>query len=175
MNRFKTFTCFLAYLLITSCSKETMPNQTLAKHVNLDRFMGKWYVHGHTPTFMDKQAFNATEAYKLETDGTIRTTYQYNKDSLDGKLKTYKPVGKVYDSETNAEWRMKFFGIFNAPYYILYVDSDYKFTVIGHPNKKLAWVMARSPQIAESTYEKLKKELTSRNYQLLGFRRIPHN
>jgi len=175
MNRLKIVIAVLfTTLLIAACSKETMPNQILADQVNLEGFMGKWYVHGHTPTFMDKRAFNATETYKLESDGTIRTTYQYNKGALDGKLKSYHPVGKVYDHETNAEWRMKFFGILNAPYYILYVDSDNQTSVVGHPGKKMAWIMSRSPTMDDRLYERLRSELVKRDYELSKLRRIPH-
>ena len=39
--------------------------------VNLDRFMGEWYVIAHIPTFIEKNAFNAVESYELNKDGTI--------------------------------------------------------------------------------------------------------
>lgn len=152
-----------------------MPNQELAKHIDLHRFMGKWYVHGHTPTFMDRSAYNATETYELAADGKIATTYQYNKGSANGKLKTYKPVGKIHNTETNAEWRMRFFRVINAPYYILHVDSDYLYTVVGHPGKEMAWIMSRSTEIKETKYLELMEELTQRGYELSKFRRIPHD
>lgn len=174
MNILKHIPLSLLCLFLISCSKESAPQQTLAKYVDLDRFMGKWYVHGHSPTFMDRKAFNATETYSLEEEGKIATVYQYRKGSADGKLKTYKPKGTIYDTTTNAEWRMRFFGIINAPYYILYVDADYLYTVVGHPGKEMAWIMSRSPIIEETTYQKLKEELEKRDYELSAFRRIPH-
>lgn len=169
------FAAILTGLFLTSCSKEQMPNQSLVPDLDLKRFMGTWYVHGHTPTFLDKQAYAATETYELSDDGRILTAYRYRKGSLQGKEKTYNPVGKVYDQDSQAEWRMKFFGLFNAPYYILYVDSEYQSTVVGHPGKKMAWIMSRSPQMDDELYGRLKSELVKRDYQLTDFRRIPHN
>ncbi|MBC2607993.1 lipocalin family protein [Pelagicoccus albus] len=173
MKRLLIALTLLATLLTTACSENEMPNQKLADSVNLESFMGTWYVHGHTPTFMDKEAYDATETYEL--DGKkIRTTYRYRKGSHEGKWKEYHPVGKVYDHESNAEWRMRFFGILNAAYYILYVDPSYEYTVVGHPGRSMAWIMSRSPQMTDSKYDELIQELVSRDYDLSELRRLPH-
>ena len=164
----------LAAALLTSCGYNKPPNQPLAEYVDMERFMGRWYVHGYTPTPIDKEAFNATETYEKEDDGRILTTYQFNKGAPDGKLKAYNPVGRVFNKETNSEWRMRFFGIFNAPYYIVFVDEAHEQTVIGHPNKKLAWIMTRSPEIGEDQFSVLRNELESRGYDLEKLSRVSH-
>ena len=161
-------------LTFTSCGYNKPPNQPLADYVDMERFMGEWYVHGYTPTAIDKNAFNATETYQQGDNDKILTTYQFNKGTPTGKLKTYKPVGEVFNHETNSEWRMKFFGFINAPYYIVYVDKDHEQTVIGHPNKKLAWIMNRSPNISEEDFASLRKELEDRGYNLQKLTRVQH-
>ena len=37
--------------------------------VDLERFMGDWYVIANIPTFIEKGATNAIESYKLMDDG----------------------------------------------------------------------------------------------------------
>lgn len=155
-----------------SSKEDTMPNQTLAEQIDLERFMGQWHVHGSTPTFMDKKAVNATETYALRKDGKIETTYSFRKKSPDGNRKTMRPLGWVYDETTNSEWRMRFFGVFTTPYYILYVSEDYETTVVGHPGRKLAWIMSRSSEMDEQTYDALVGELKIRDYDLSGFKRM---
>lgn len=166
----------LVGVLLAACSKDEdqAPNQELAKFVDLDRFMGTWYVHGYTPTPLDKNAYNATETYELRDDGKILTTYQFQKGGFNGKWKTMKPRGWVHDTETNAEWRMRFFGIFTSPYYILYVSPDYKETVIGHPDRDLAWVMTRSANLGDRDYERLLLELARRDYEMEEVVRVRH-
>ncbi|MEM9159462.1 MAG: lipocalin family protein [Verrucomicrobiota bacterium] len=154
---------------IGACSSNKESNQKLADYVDLERFMGKWYVQGYTPTALDRNAWNPIERYELLDNGRIQTTYQFRKGGEDGKLKTYKPVGTVYDEESNAEWRMRFFGVINAAYYIVYVDPRYEFSIIGHPNKKYAWVMSRDREIAADVYRSLVKELEDRDYDLSNF------
>ncbi|MCB1121585.1 MAG: lipocalin family protein [Verrucomicrobiae bacterium] len=145
----------------------------MAERVEINPFMGTWYVHGCTPTFLDRDPHNATESYELADKGRIKTTYRFRKGSFEAEEKVMHPVGKVFNKETNAEWRMKFFGIFSAPYLILYVDSDYEYTLVGHPNRKMAWLMSRSPEIADDKYEELKQKLIERAYDLSEFVRVP--
>ena len=153
----------LALLAVAGRSNEREPNQKLADYVDLDRFMGIWYVHGYTPTAIDKNAWNPTETYEMRDDGKIQTIYQFRKGSAYGKVKTYKPVGTIKNTETNAEWRMQFFGVINAAYYVVYVSDNYQECIIGHPNKKYAWTMTRSKSIDKPSYENLLQELKNRN------------
>lgn len=162
------------WLVACTSNEQKKPDQELAEYVDLNRFMGTWYVHGYTPTILDGDAYDATESYELGEDGKIRTTYRFRKGSHKGKWKTMKPVGWVYDKATNAEWRMKFFGVFTAPYYILYVSEDYSETVIGHPDRDMAWIMTRSPTLSDRDYERLLGELARRDYDLDSIERIVH-
>ncbi|MCH2613371.1 MAG: lipocalin family protein [Opitutales bacterium] len=164
----------LALLAVAGCSNEREPNKKLADYVDLDRLMGIWYVQGYTPTTIDKNAWNPTETYEMRDDGKIQTIYQFREGSAYGKVKTYKPVGTIKNTETNAEWRMQFFGVINAAYYVVYVSDNYQECIIGHPNKKYAWTMTRSKSIDKPSYENLLQELKARNYDLDRFRRAQH-
>ncbi len=152
----------------------SVPNQKLAPKVDIDLFMGKWYVHGYTPTSLDPDAYDATETYELGDDGKILTTYRFRKSATAEKWKVYHPKGWVVNEETGSEWRMRFFGLFTAPYYILYVDHEHAETVVGHPDKDMAWIMTRSSEIAEADYERLKQELVERAYDLAKLQRVAH-
>ncbi|MDA0347289.1 MAG: lipocalin family protein [Verrucomicrobia bacterium] len=175
MNKLKTIIITLAMsitAILTGCKTyENLPE--MAANVDINRFMGTWYVHGYTPTMLDRNAYNATESYELDDNSRILTTYRFRKGGFDGPIKTYHPVGKVVDSETNAEWKMRFFTVISAPYLVLYVDSDYSETLVGHPNLKMAWLMSRSPEISETRYAELVQELKDRNFNLTDFVQVP--
>jgi apolipoprotein D and lipocalin family protein len=59
--------------------------------------MGPWFVIASIPTFIEKDAYNAVESYRLDTDGTVRTTFRFNKGSLNGPIKEYTPLGFIQD------------------------------------------------------------------------------
>jgi len=166
--------CFSVFGGACSLGGPKEPNQELAGYVDLQRFMGDWYVHGAAPTALDKDAYDAIETYEMREDGKIATTYTFRKGGHDGKLKSLRPLASVRNAETNAEWSMRFFGIVSSPYYILHVSEDYDETVIGHPGRKFAWIMTRSPEVSDAGYERLLSELARRDYDLGRIERIPH-
>lgn len=149
------------------------PIHTVAK-VDLQRFMGDWYVIASIPTFIEKDAFNAVESYRLDTDGTVATTFTFNKGSLDGPLKQYTPRGFIRDQESNAVWGMQFIWPFKAEYRIIYLTEDYAQTVIGRSKRDYVWIMARQPEIPDNEYQLILKFLMDQGYQLDDLRKVPH-
>jgi len=143
--------------------------------VDLDRFMGLWYVQGYTPILVDHDAHNAVEHYALKGDGKIATTYQFRKGGSDGKLKTMTPVGEVYNKESRAEWRMQFIWPFKAPYVIHHLSPDYESTIIAHPNRKYAWIMHRNPKMEPNTYQSYLDMLQNSGFDPARIEKVPHN
>jgi apolipoprotein D and lipocalin family protein len=150
------------------------PLRALDRPIDLERFMGDWHVIAHIPTFIEKDAYNGVESYRLAEDGTIPTTYTFNKGGFDGPLKTYRPRGFVHDRETNAEWRMRFVWPFKAAYLIVYLDENYETTVIGVPDRNYAWIMARSKTLSEARYDELVAVLADTGHDVSKLRRVPH-
>lgn len=141
--------------------------------VDLERFMGDWYVIANIPTFIEKGATNAIESYKLKDDGIIETTFTFFLDSPQGKKKVYNPKGFVYNSQTNAEWRMQFIWPFKSPFLIIDLDEKYSYTVIGVPSKKYVWIMAREPILNENIYKIIVKKLSKIGYNISKIRKVP--
>lgn len=162
---------------LSSCQTISKPSgdlQPIARDIDLKRFMGDWYVIGNIPTFIEKEAYNSKESYKLEDDGTtIPTTFTFNKGGFDGPLKTMHPKGFVQGGETNSEWRMQFIWPFKSDYLITYLSSDYQTTIVGVPSRKYAWIMARTKTIPDETYDELVKELERQGHDISKLRKVP--
>ena len=142
--------------------------------VDLERFMGDWYVIAAIPTFIEKEAYNAVESYRLDKDGTILTTFRFNKGSLDGPLKEYTPRGFVKNTDSNAVWGMQFIWPIKAEYRIIYLTDDYAQTVIGRSKRDYVWIMARTPTIPDEDYQRIEKFIENQGYQLDDLRKVPH-
>jgi len=143
--------------------------------VDLERFMGDWYVIASIPTFIEKDAFNAIESYRLDDDGTVATTFKFNKGSSDGPLKQYNPRGFIRDKQSNAVWDMQFVWPFKAEYRIIFLTEDYSQTVIGRSKRDYVWIMARKKIIPDGEYEKILKFLRDQDYDLKNLRVVPHD
>jgi apolipoprotein D and lipocalin family protein len=153
----------VALFLFSGCASISKPLPTPAS-VDLDRFMGTWYVLGYTPLLVDEGAHNGIEHYHRAENGAIETTYQFRKESFDGELKTLRPIGRVYNKASNAEWRMQFIWPFQAEYIIMDVSDDYSRTIVAHPNRKYAWIMARTPEISPQAYRKMLDQLENEGF-----------
>lgn len=162
----------LALSLITGCAASLPPLRTVER-VDLQRFMGTWYVIASIPTFIETDAFNAVESYRLDADGTVDTTFTFRKGAFDGPLKTYNPRGFIVDTASNATWGMQFIWPIKAEYLITHLNDDYSQTVIGRNKRDYVWIMARSPQIPEADYERIVAELAAQGYDVTKLRKVP--
>ena len=143
------------------------------EYVDLDRFMGDWYVIANIPTFIEKDAYNAVETYRLDDDGTVATTFKFNKGSLDGPLKTYHPRGYIRDKASNAVWGMQFIWPFKAEYRIIFLSEDYSKTVIGRSKRDYVWIMAREPAVSEEEYAIIINFLQEQGYDIKKLQKVP--
>lgn len=151
-----------------------MPPIKTAEYVDINRFMGDWYVIGNIPTFIEKEAHNAVESYELKDGGVVATTFTFNKGGFDGEVKTYNPTGFIKDDPSNAIWGMRFIWPIKADYRIVYVDDDYQNTIIGRNKRDYVWIMSRSPEVDAATYDKLMSMVREEGYDTSLVRRVPH-
>ena len=162
----------IALFLVTGCSTSLPPLKTVDS-VDIGRFMGAWHVIACIPTFIETEAYNGVETYRLEPDGSINTVFTFNKGGFDGPPKRYNPRGFIVDSVNNSTWGMRFVWPFKAEYLITYLNEDYSQTVIGRNKRDYVWIMARSPQIPEEDYLRLVQELKDQGYDTGKLRKVP--
>ena len=170
--RYKLLLVTFTAVVLGSCAAKG-PEMKTVDHVDIDRFMGSWYVIANIPTFLEKGAYNAVETYSLNDDGTIATNFTFRKDSFDGKEKEYNPKAFVMDDESNALWGMRFVWPIKADYRIVYLADDYSTTVIGRQKRDFVWIMSRTPTISEVEYDALLTFVESIGYDTAALYRVP--
>lgn len=173
MHRKTVLSLALGLLPLVGCSTVTRAPIATVSHVNLDRFMGDWYVIANIPTFIEKGAHNAVESYRLAKDGTIETTFTFRADSFDGSPKRYNPRGFVVDRQSNAVWGMQFLWPFKSDFRIVYLTPDYTQTVIGREKRDYVWIMARAPTIPDADYRQIVEFLEQQGYDIARIQRVP--
>ncbi len=155
-----------------ACSHTNNTDITPADNVVLDRFMGKWYVIANIPTYIEKGAHNAIETYEMNDNGDIKTTFTFYDNGFDGELKTYHPTGYVSE-RSNSLWGMQFIWPFKAEFIIAYVSDNYQNTIIARNARDYIWIMSRTPEIDEKSYQKLIQLSTKMGYNPDRIQRIP--
>jgi len=139
--------------------------------VDLDRYLGRWYEIASYSAWFQKNCTATTADYALRDDGLIEVINSCRKNSLDGKLKQAKGRAKVVDRESNAKLKVSFFGPFWGPYWIIDLDPDYQWAVVGGPNRKYLWILNRTPQMDETLYDEIVSRLPAKGYDPNGLNR----
>jgi apolipoprotein D and lipocalin family protein len=169
----RTIMSFIAVLVLASCSTtETRPIQTVDS-VDIDRFMGKWYVIANIPTFIEEDAYNAVETYALNKDGTVATTFTFRQGSPNGAEKRYSPTGYIVKDTGNAVWGMQFIWPFKAEYRVVYLDKDYRITIIGRTKRDYVWLMSRKSHISDKHYQELVHYIGELGYDTSLINKVP--
>lgn len=146
---------FLASLFLMSCTSQTKTEMQTVSRLDIKRFMGDWYVIANIPTFLERDATNPIESYLLNDDGTIATTFSFNRKDADGRRVELKAKGFIRDTDSNAVWGMQFVWPIKADYRVVYLDPNYQTTIIGRNKRDYLWIMSRKPQLSEEELQNL--------------------
>ena len=165
----------LLFLIISSTSCTTIQNNELEtiEYLDIEKFMGDWFVISVIPTFLEKDIFNAIETYTLNSDGTVSTEFSFNKGGFDGDRKTYNPKGFIMDKKSNALWGMQFIWPIKADFRVVYLSDDYSYTIIGRNKRDYVWLMSRSPIMSDEDYSDAMNFIESIGYDMSKIVKIP--
>lgn len=164
-------------LILGGCEtmKAKEPLKTVS-YVDIQKFMGSWYVIANIPTFVEKGATNAVEAYTWnEKEKRIDIDFHYNKDHPGGELKSYPQKAWIYDTRTNAEWRVQPWWPLKFAYLIIDLAPDYSYTVIGVPSRNYVWIMAREKQLPPGKLEEILKNIEKMGYEVSKIQKVPQS
>jgi apolipoprotein D and lipocalin family protein len=136
----------------------------VVRHVDLDRYLGTWYEIASYPAWFQRGCTAVTAEYGRRDDGLISVVNSCRKGSLEGKPKQSKGRAKVVDESTNAKLKVSFFGPFWGDYWIIDLDPDYRWAVVGVPSRKYLWLLSRTPVMDEALYRDIVGRLPAAGY-----------
>lgn len=158
---------------MTAGDFEDIPLKPVA-HVDLDRYMGRWYMMANIPYFAERGNLAPHVDYRKRPDGLIEDRLTARKGSFNQAPSTKVMEIEIYDATNNAEGRITYRPFPGQDFSILYLDPQYRYTVIGHPSRKYAWLFAREPQLPQEIYEAMLKTLRQNQYDTRQVLLIPH-
>lgn len=162
----------IAGFVIGGCTSTDNPQLTLAPHVDLDRYAGKWYVIGNIPYFAEKG--NVESNFDISFTGEkLVDVYSARKGNFTAPISQYTLTGYVVPGTGNARWRESPFWPLYLSYLILYVDPDYRTALVGYPGKSYGWVLSRDTTMDEPTYSSLLDRFRAQGYDISQFARVP--
>ena len=121
-------------------------------HVELEKYLGKWYEIAHLPAKFQDGCSETTATYTLSKNGSISVL---NECRRKGKVTRAKGKAKVVDKTTGAKLKVTFFWPFYGDYWIIKLGNDYDYSVVGTPNRKYLWILSRTPQMDNELFSQL--------------------
>ena len=100
--------------------------------------------------------------------------YTFNDGGFNGKKRILKQKAFIKNTITNSEWKIQPVWPIKFPYFIIDLGSDYSYTVIGYPNRKLLWIMSRTKEISDQNFKSINQNLLKQGYDLDLIIKIPH-
>jgi apolipoprotein D and lipocalin family protein len=132
--------------------------------VDLARYAGKWYEISRLPNrFQRDCASDTTASYELRPDGRITVVNACR--TSEGRLKSVKGTARpAGDKEPNTKLKVTFFWPFWGNYWIIDLDPDYNWAVVGEPGRNYLWVLSREPRMDEALYRRILERAKRQGY-----------
>jgi apolipoprotein D and lipocalin family protein len=167
-------TPWASLVLIGCAAAASGANRThTVSSVDLKRYMGRWYVIANTPKLLGTIKVASFDTYTLLSDGRIENDFTFRKGSFSAPEKIRHRKAIVVDTQTNAEWMIRFIWPFSSTYLVLDLDSDYQWAVVGTPDRKFLQVLARAPQIPDDLYARILGRLAYKDFDVAKLKKIP--
>ena len=141
--------------------------------VNLTKYAGLWYEIAKIPNRFQKScARNTTAEYKLRDDGKIDVINKCIEE--DGDTNKVEGIAKVVDKKSNAKLEVSFVRIlgiqlFWGDYWIIGLDKDYKYAIVGTPARKYGWILSRKPALSKGDMNTIYSTLREQGYDPKDF------
>ncbi len=146
--------------------------------LELERYAGRWFEIARYPQFFQRNcAGDVTADYALQDDGQIRVVNRCLRE--DGREIDARGVARRADAEGPASrlevrfaprWLSALPFVW-ADYWVIALDPEYRWAVVGSPSRKYLWILSRTPQLDEETYDRILESIVAQSYDPAGLTR----
>jgi apolipoprotein D and lipocalin family protein len=142
--------------------------------LDLDRYAGRWYEIASFPQRFQAGCVATTAEYRRRDDGRIRVINECRDGAFDGKLRRVEGVAWLADpSGSQAKLEVQFFWPFRGAYWVIELDPEYRYAVVGHPSRDYLWILARTRTLDSAVYARLLARIEAHGYDLERLERTP--
>ncbi|KAJ3679542.1 hypothetical protein LUZ60_017553 [Juncus effusus] len=155
---------------------------SVVKGLDIPKYMGRWYEIASVQSFFQPKDGQDTRAtYTLNSDGA--TVHVLNETWSKGKRDSIE--GTAYKADANsdeAKLKVKFYvppflPIFPVVgnYWVLFVDEEYQYALVGEPARKFLWILCRQPHMDDEIYNQLLERAKEEGYDVAKLHKTPQN
>ncbi len=157
----------LSWLMSAALAAET---PVTVEQVDLDRYVGGWYEVASFPAWFQRGCTGTTAEYSLRDDGKIRVVNTCFDETLDGRKRVAEGRAKVVEGSNGSKLKVSFFGPFWGDYWVLGLDENYEWAVVGSPDRDYLWILSRTPELPPEVYAEAIGIATEQNFEVSRLR-----
>lgn len=120
--------------------------------VDVERYTGTWYEIASYPNRAQRKCTCTKAEYTLTGKGYVKVR---NTCERKGKLAGIRGKAFVVPGTNNAKLKVQIFWPLKADYWVIDLASDYSYAAVSTPNRKNLWILSRTPQLGERTYQQI--------------------
>lgn len=147
-------TVLIALYVKRSHAAASLPPLQTVEQVDLSRYIGQWYEIARYPNNFQKGCLGSAAYYTLRADGEIEVLNSC-RDAETGNTRQAKGRAWIVDQTTNAKLKVSFFWPFRGDYWIIDLGKEYEYVVIGTPDRKYFWILARKSTMDDTLFNVL--------------------
>lgn len=141
-------------IMLLSC-KDSKDELSTVSPVNLEKYAGTWYEIARLPNRFEKGLECVTATYTLRNDGKIEVINKGRKIGDSKRISKIKGTAWVPDKSYPGRLKVRFFWPFSGNYYILELDKDYRYALVGEPSRKYLWVLSKDKNLDSDIFNSL--------------------
>jgi len=147
--------------------------------VDVERFLGSWYEIARIPAWFQNRCVKDTTArYQLRRDGKIAVINRCV--TRTGEIDQAKGLARVLDPATTTRLQVSFVSLlgwrpFWGDYWIIGLDPDYRWLVVGEPKRQYGWILSRSSVLEPALLEAALLSLERNGYSRARFVLTPQS
>lgn len=146
--------------------------------LDLERYSGTWHQIAHLPMFFQRKcASDTTATYTPLADGRIEvrnacTTGDGERIESTGVAERVPGAPGSLRVRFAPDW-MSWLPFTWAPYWVLAVDKDYRWAMVGGPDRKYLWILSREASMDPQRYAALVEQARELGYPVQDLVREP--
>jgi apolipoprotein D and lipocalin family protein len=160
----------ITIMIFSSAQSQKVPS--VVSTVDLNRYKGVWYEIARLPNFFERKLKCTSATYTLRNDGRITVLNKGNYLTDPQKSTSAHGIAWIPDKKSPAKLKIQFFWPFTGDYWIMELDTDYKYVLVGDPAHKYLWILAREKKMDESTYTMLLRKAIDNGYDVKSIIRV---
>lgn len=139
--------------------------------LDITRYAGTWHEIARLPVFFQRKCVaEITAQYTLQDDGTLGVRNSCRND--EGELESAEGVARRDPASPGRlevrfapDW-LSWLPLTWADYWVIAVDPDYQWAMVGEPGREYLWILARTPSLPAERLAALRRQAEDMGYSL---------